>query len=109
MHVAELWRYPVKSLRGEALRSVDVLPDGFRGDRRCQVRESDGSLLTARTKPRLLGLSAVADGDEMPVVEGARWDTDEARQAVRGAGGDGVWLESSRERRVGESHPLIDT
>src|SRR3954451_18500427 len=109
MHVAELWRYPVKSLRGEALRSVDVLPDGFRGDRRCQVRKPDGSLLTARTKPKLLGLSAAADGDDMPVVAGSRWDSDEAQLAVRSAAGDGVRLEPSRERRFDETHLMIGT
>src|ERR1700761_4544304 len=109
MHVAELWRYPVKSLRGEALRSVDVLPDGFRGDRRCQVRSSDGSLLTARTKPALLGLSAVAGGDDMPVVEGIPWHADDARQRVRDAAGDDVRLEPSTERRFDETHLLVGT
>src|SRR5690349_23582974 len=109
MHVAELWRYPVKSLRGEALRSVDVLPDGFRGDRRCQVRTSDGSLLTARTKPRLLGLSAAAGDDDMPLVEGVPWRAEEAQQAVRDAAGDDVRLEPSGERRFDETHLLVAT
>ena len=29
MHVAELWRYPVKSLRGELLQEADVLRLAF--------------------------------------------------------------------------------
>jgi uncharacterized protein YcbX len=32
--LAALWRYPVKSLRAEALTHVTVLPDGLEGDRR---------------------------------------------------------------------------
>jgi uncharacterized protein YcbX len=109
MHVAELWRYPVKSLRGEALRSVDVLPDGFRGDRRCQVRTGDGSLLTARTKPALLGLSAVAGDGDMPVVEGVPWNSDGAIQAVREVAGDAARLEPSSERRFDETALLVGT
>ena len=109
MHVAELWRYPVKSLRGEALGSVDVLADGFRGDRRCQVRTSDGSLVTARTKRELLGLSAVAGEDDMPVVEGSPWHSDDAQQVVRGAAGDEVRLEPSGERRFDETHLMVAT
>lgn len=31
--VAELWRYPVQSLRGEALRDVTLWPNGMPGDR----------------------------------------------------------------------------
>jgi uncharacterized protein YcbX len=109
MHVAELWRYPVKSLRGEALGSADVLPDGFRGDRRCQVRAGDGSLVTARTRPALLGLSAVAGDDDMPLVEGVRWDSEQAQAAVREAVDDGARLEPSSERRFDETALLVAT
>ena len=28
MHVAELWRFPVKSMAGESLGRADVRPDG---------------------------------------------------------------------------------
>jgi uncharacterized protein YcbX len=31
--IAALWRYPIKSLRGEPLREARVLPDGIGGDR----------------------------------------------------------------------------
>ena len=109
MHVAELWRYPVKSLRGEALDSVDVLPDGFRGDRRCQVRAGDGSLITARTRPALLGLAARAGEDDMPLVEGASWDDEEVAAAVRAAAGDGARIEPSAERRFDETALLVAT
>jgi uncharacterized protein len=109
MHVAELWRYPVKSLRGEALGSVDVLPDGFRGDRRCQVRQADGSLITARTRPRLLSLAATAGPGDMPLVEGDAWDSEGALAAVRGAAGEGVQLQPAGEGRFDETALLVAT
>jgi uncharacterized protein len=109
MHVAELWRYPVKSLRGEALRSVDVLADGFRGDRRCVVRAGDGSVMTARVKPGLLALSAASDERDMPIVEGAPWDSDQALAAVRAAAGDGARLDGSGKDRFDETHLLVGT
>ena len=57
MLVAELWRYPVKSLAGERLESVDVREDGFPGDRAYRVVDGDGKQVTARTKPGLLALA----------------------------------------------------
>jgi uncharacterized protein YcbX len=57
VHVAELWRYPVKSLAGERLESVDVREDGFPGDRAYRVVDGGGKQVTARTKPGLLALA----------------------------------------------------
>jgi uncharacterized protein len=65
VHVAELWRYPVKSLAGERLESVAVREDGFPGDRAYRVVDGLGKQVTARTKPGLVALSG-AD------LEGAR-------------------------------------
>ncbi len=55
MHVVGLWRYPVKSMQGEALRAVDVGILGIAGDRRygIQVQES-GRILSAKRDGRLL-------------------------------------------------------
>lgn len=59
MQVAELWRYPVKSLRGEPLDAVEVTPHGFVGDRRFGLLDpATGQVLTARREPRLLFLQA---------------------------------------------------
>ncbi|MFP5488984.1 MAG: MOSC N-terminal beta barrel domain-containing protein, partial [Acidimicrobiia bacterium] len=33
MRIAEIWRYPVKSMGGERLDVADVTPDGIDGDR----------------------------------------------------------------------------
>jgi uncharacterized protein YcbX len=57
--VASLHVFPVKSLRGVDVPGADVDPWGVRGDRRWMVVEPDGSVLTAREHPRMLGVRAV--------------------------------------------------
>ena len=109
MHVAELWRYPVKGLRGEQLNEVEVLEDGVFGDRACQVRTESGKLHTARSQPALLGRAAATGGDGMPLVVGARWDSGEAAAAVRGAAGDGALLRPSTSKRHDETPLLVAT
>ena len=79
--VAGLWRYPVKSLRGEQLAEADVEADGLRGDRRWGIRDEDtGRILTGRREPRLLlGAATMTDDGEPEITlpDGRR---------VRGAG-----------------------
>lgn len=86
MHVAELWRYPVKSMAGERLRRAELTADGIPGDRLVQVRGGHG-VLTARTRPRLLGLHATLGGDGQARVEGRPWADPESQAAVRAAAG----------------------
>ena len=55
MRVAELWRYPVKSLQGERLETAAVTADGIEGDRRFALYDDEtGFGLTARRVPELL-------------------------------------------------------
>lgn len=55
MRVAELWRFPVKSLQGERLAAADVGPLGIAGDRRWALFDvATGLGLTARRVPDLL-------------------------------------------------------
>jgi uncharacterized protein YcbX len=60
--VARLWRYPVKSLRGEACQQLRVGPRGAQGDRLFSVQDSDGKLGSGKNSRRtrriegLLGL-----------------------------------------------------
>lgn len=64
MRVLELWRYPVKSLGGERLDSVDVGEAGLVGDRGWGIHDAaSGNVLTARRKPELLFASARIDGE----------------------------------------------
>jgi uncharacterized protein YcbX len=55
MRVAELWRYPVKSLQGERLAEARIGPLGIPGDRGWALFDRDTGLgLTARRVPELL-------------------------------------------------------
>ena len=106
MHVAELWRYPVKSMRGEPLDAVDVIDDGFVGDRVLRVQEGR-QVVTGRTRPQLLGLSATLGDDGQPLVEGRPWKSDATADAVRGAAGDGAVLVPAHEHRFHDETPLL--
>lgn len=86
MHVAQLWRYPVKSLGGEQLRRAVLTPDGVLGDRLVHARNDRGPL-TGRSRHGLLTLPASTDPEGVPLVAGARWDSAAAGAAVRDHGG----------------------
>jgi uncharacterized protein YcbX len=58
--VAALWRYPVKSFRGESLGAAMLTERGLAGDRGWALRELDrGGIMSARTWPSMLDLRAV--------------------------------------------------
>jgi uncharacterized protein len=62
--VCALWRYPVKSLRGEPLREAVIAENGLQGDRAWAIRELDrGGIMSARTWPAMLHLSASYEND----------------------------------------------
>lgn len=82
MQVAELWRYPVKGLRGERLDRVHFRPKGAEGDRSVRI-VSGRKRVSARTVPRLLGLRGTLGPDGIPLIDGNRWDEPEALDAVR--------------------------
>lgn len=68
MEVLGLWRYPVKSLQGEAVETALLEDDGVVGDRRWGIRDTGtGRILTARRLPGLLDASAAYAGDQ-PVI-----------------------------------------
>jgi uncharacterized protein YcbX len=92
MRVAELWRYPVKSMAGERLEEALVTRDGIVGDRIVHVEDGRGRVVTARTHPRLLSLHAHLAVDGEPVIDGHPWSTAEAAAAVRTAAGDDARL-----------------
>src|SRR5918999_705927 len=71
--VEALWRYPVKSLRGEQLAQVEVGLDGVAGDRLVHVRQPSGRVVTSRYRPALLGLQATLDVDGEPLIEHRSW------------------------------------
>lgn len=108
MRVAELWRYPVKSMAGEPLREADVGRDGIAGDRVLRV-EGERGLVTARAAPALLGLAATVDERGHPLVEGRPWDGEGAAAAVREAVGTEARLVDDRAVRFDESPLLVTT
>src|ERR1700709_2522456 len=62
IEVAGLWRYPVKSLRGESLVAATLTEDGVAGDRLVHVTSPRG-VLTGRTRNGLLTVPAHTDED----------------------------------------------
>ena len=68
MEVVGLWRYPVKSLQGEAIPVADFEADGILGDRQWGIRDGrTDRILTARRRPELLAAAASYD-DGTPVI-----------------------------------------
>ena len=62
--VIGLWRYPVKSMAGEVLASVEAGGLGFIGDRAFGVIDVEtGHLLSAKRVPALLGARAMYSDD----------------------------------------------
>jgi uncharacterized protein YcbX len=66
MRLDGLWRYPVKSLGGEALDAAELTDDGIPGDRVVHVRNDRGPL-TGRTRHGLLTLPATTGPDGVPL------------------------------------------
>ena len=94
MHVAELWRYPVRSLRGEMLPAVEVLETGIRGDREILVLSAARNrVITSRTHHRLLGLQGgIEPASGKATINGLLWDAPAARALVEQAAGEPVEL-----------------
>jgi uncharacterized protein YcbX len=68
--VKALWRYPVKSMRGEALDRALVSERGIAGDRAWAVIDASyGGAISARAFPRMLEARAFWEGD--PVADAA--------------------------------------
>ncbi len=62
--IDELWRYPVKSLRGERLSELTVTAEGVLGDRTWALRELQyGAIMSAKMWPWMLQLRAEWSGD----------------------------------------------
>jgi uncharacterized protein YcbX len=106
LRIAGLWRYPVKSLAGEALTEAVVGSDGIPGDRIVHVRGPEG-VRTSRRHHRLLGLRGVLGLKGSPLINGYPWDSAEALALVKAAAGDDAWLEASDEPGRFDVLPLL--
>ena len=74
MHVAEIWRYPVKSMAGEPLQRAKVSALGIAGDRVVLVAHPPGHVVTARSHPALLGHKATTNAEGLVLVDGRPWN-----------------------------------
>ena len=90
MYIAEIWRYPVKSMAGERLTEAVLGPGGLDGDRRLHVEDRRGRVITARTHPRLLGHRARTGADGTVVVDGRPWYDPEVAAEVAIVAGEGA-------------------
>ncbi len=86
LHVAGLWRYPVKTLGGEAITEALLTADGVAGDRTVHVRGPEG-VRTSRRQYKLLGLHSTLGADGRPLINGLPWESNEALALVREAAG----------------------
>ena len=108
MRIAEIWRYPVKSLRGERVKTARLRRGGLDGDRVVHIHRG-GEVVTAMTLPRLEGLPGTLGADGEPLIDGARWDTAEAHEKVRAIGGGEIELVRIDGVRYDEAPLLVTT
>ena len=106
MRVAELWRYPVKGLRGEALERVEIAADGIPGDRGLRVADERGTI-TGRRKQRMVGLPATLNGNGEPLVAGEPWSSDAAADAIRDVAGENAGLVEAENGHAFDLAPLL--
>ena len=92
MYVAEIWRYPVKTMAGEKLQRAKIGPLGIEGDRVVHVEDTRGRVITSRSHPRFLGHkgSVGEHGDVM--VDRLPWDSVEITAKVADIAGPGAKL-----------------
>ncbi len=107
MWVAELWRYPVKSMAGEPLERAEIRHDGIAGDRVVHVRNATGRVVTSRNRPALLGHRATLGPDGEPLVDGRPWRSAEVARDVEHAGRDGSHLVRFDGRERFDVLPLL--
>jgi uncharacterized protein len=64
VQLTSIWRYPVKSCRGEQLTGAVVEPWGLAGDRRWMAVDETGKFLTAREHPGMVLIEPRLNGTE---------------------------------------------
>jgi uncharacterized protein YcbX len=107
MLLDQIWRFPVKSLAGEQLDETDLTGNGVPGDRIVHVVNDHDRIVTARTRPQLLGHHATLDPDGSAQIDGRPWDAPESQQAIEAAAGPGTRLVSSPDEPEFDVLPLL--
>src|SRR5262245_23251419 len=106
LHLMAIWRYPVKSLAGEALETAHLTAEGIPGDRIVHVRGPEG-VRTSRRHHRLLGLKGTLGPDDQPLVNGHPWRSEEALALVRRAAGGDSTLDAHEGLERFDVMPLL--
>ncbi len=106
LHVAGLWRYPVKSLAGEPVVEAQLTTMGIPGDRMVHVRGPEG-VRTSRRQYQLLGLRGSLDEGGDALVNGWPWESAEALALVREAAGYDAWLARGDQQVRFDVLPLL--
>ena len=92
MNVAEIWRYPVKTMAGEKLHRVAIGPLGLEGDRVVHVENAKGRVVTSRSHPRFLGHQGSLGAHGEVLVDRRPWDSSEVAAEVADIAGPGAKL-----------------
>lgn len=107
MYVAQIWRYPVKSMAGEPLQSAQVSALGIDGDRVVVVANPPGRFVTARSHPALLGHKGTTSAEGLVLVDGRPWSDPSVLADVRDIAGPQAELIGVRSAERFDVLPLL--
>jgi MOSC domain-containing protein len=107
MKLAEIWRYPVKSMAGERLEAATIGELGVGGDRVVHVEDGSGRVVTARRYPRLLGHRGTLVPSGEPLVDGRPWNDPDVEADVVAIVGPGARLVRHDDRGRFDILPLL--
>ena len=94
-------------MAGETLDSADLTEQGITGDRIVQVRNPAGRIVTARTRPGLLGHRGTLGPDGDAKVDGWPWRSADVAIEVEIAAGKGAHLVRSESEDRFDILPLL--
>jgi hypothetical protein len=92
MKIAEIWRYPVKTMGGEPLARARIGPLGIEGDRVVHVEDARQRVITSRSHPRFLAHRGTLGPDGEPLVDGRPWRGPDVAADVAEIAGKGARL-----------------
>jgi uncharacterized protein len=70
LHINALYIYPIKSVAGISVPSIEVLPTGFKYDRHWMIVDEKGEMLTQRTSSTMSMLRQSLHGDTITISHG---------------------------------------
>lgn len=99
--LAGLYRYPVKSLRGEAFEALDIGRRGFLFDREWMVVDATGRFVTQRQQPRMALVSARVLADGRLALRAPGMPNLTLADGTAGPSDVTVWRDTVKAARVG--------